>query len=162
MLKHLLLLPITMLLAGAWVQNAGPAGFDPAKPTAIDAERSEWFDGGSRIILEEGVQISQPGIILTADQMEIEFVPGTQEIKQLTAIGRVRYATADGNAIAGDRALYSGSEALLTVTGNVVVVQQTQVATGDQLIYNTETGAIRMTGGEEGRVRALITPQEGV
>lgn len=161
MLKHTLLLPCLAVLAGAWMQApAGPIGFDPSKPTDIDASRSEYLEGGKRILLEGSVVISQPGVILTADRVEIDFIEGTQEIRELLALGRVRYATVNGDAIAGERALYSASEKSLTVTTNVVVVQDTQVATGEQLIYNTETGSILMTGGEGGRVRALIQQQD--
>ncbi len=159
---RILLLPVLALLLGAWVQGAGPTGFDPAsKLTEIDAARSEYLDGGKRVISEGAVRVTQPGVILTADRIEVTFVEDTREIEEVLALGRVRYATITGDAIAGDRALYIAADSTFTVTGNVVVAQEAQVSTGEQLIYNTQTGSILMTGGENGRVRALISQADG-
>ena len=143
-----------VLAASAQAQTG--VGFDPSKETAIDAERVERLSGGERLIGEGGITITQPGVILKADRMEISFLPGTTEIAELIAVGKVRYANVAGDAIAGERAHYRAAENTMVVTGDVVVLQGGQVATGDELTYNTETGAMTMTSAPGGRVRGLI------
>ncbi|MEM1289651.1 MAG: LptA/OstA family protein, partial [Pseudomonadota bacterium] len=117
--------------------------------------------GGSRYLAEGNVVITQPGVILRAQRMELTIDPESNEIELLVARGRVRYATVEGDAVAGEYARYSASNDLLVVRTNVVILQEGQVATGDQLVYNTVTGAAEMTGGEGGRVRGLIPGKQG-
>lgn len=148
-----------MLTATAHAQSG--VGFDPSQETAIDAERVERFEGGNRMVGSGGITITQPGVILKAVRMEITFVPGTSEIANLIATGRVRYANIEGDAIAGERAVYDADTNQLTVTGDVVVLQGGQVATGGELVYNTETGAMTMTSAPGGRVRSLIPKVAG-
>lgn len=148
-------------MAGVAAAQQGPVGFDPGKPTELDAERAELLEGGNKVLAEGDVRISQPGVVLTADRMDVYFVTGTREIDRLVAVGRVRYASVSGDAVAGDRAVYTAADSLLTVSGNVVVLQDSQVATAETLTYNTATGAMVMTGGEGRRVRGLFSRQEG-
>lgn len=154
-------LPFLLVLAAAGAQAQSGLGFDPSKRTAIDAARVERLEAGARLIGEGGVTISQPGVILKAERMEITLVPGTSEIRELLAIGTVRYANVEGDAIAGGLAIYRAEDNTLTVTGDVVVLQDGQVATGDQLVYNTETGATTMTSVPGGRVRGLLPNRDG-
>ncbi|MEM1380465.1 MAG: LptA/OstA family protein [Pseudomonadota bacterium] len=154
---------IAALFLGASAQAQTGMGFDPSKETVIDAERVE-RDGPGRL-LGQGDQngqmaISQPGVILKADRMEILVVPETNAIRQLTATGKVRYANANGDAIAGEKAVYQADANRLIVTGDVVVLQGGQIATGQELIYDTETGAMTMTSGPGGRVRGLLPQRE--
>lgn len=148
--------------AAAAAQEQG-FGFDPDVPVAIDAERLERFEGGQRLLLsgKDGgsATVSQPGVILAAQTMELFLVPGTNSIDRLVATGRVRYANAGGDAVAGDRAVFVEADSLLTVSGNVVVLQGTQVATADTLTYDTETGATVMTAAPGRRVRGLFENQ---
>lgn len=141
--------------------QAQTVSFDPKKPTEIDAERAEVLKNGDHYILEGAVSVSQPGVILTADRMDVFRRAGTSEIQRVVASGRVRYASVTGDAIAGDEAIYVAAESTLVVSGNVVVLQQGQVATAEELTYNTETGGMVMKSGDGKRVRGLFTKQEG-
>jgi lipopolysaccharide transport protein LptA len=143
----------------AFAQDA-PIGFDPNKRTKIDAERVERGPGGRTMIGEGGVTISQPGVVLQAERMELFVDPATNAIERVIATGRVRYANVTGDAIAGMRAVYVAAENSLTVTGDVVVLQEDQIATAEVLIYNVETGAMTMRSGPSTRVRGLIRQSE--
>ncbi|GGY45337.1 LptA/OstA family protein [Parvularcula lutaonensis] len=138
--------------------EAQTVSFDPNKPTEVDGDRAELLGGGEHVILEGNVSISQPGVILTADRMDV-FRDADGDLQRVEAAGRVRYAAVTGDAIAGDRAIYFATENRLVVQGNVVVLQQGQVATAEELTYNTETGAMVMTGGDGRRVRGLLQQQ---
>lgn len=155
----MLLIMALALSAQSFAQAPG-VGFDPSKKTEIDAARAEWRDGGRVVIAEGGVSISQPGVILTAERMEVTVVEGSDEVERVVATGRVRYASVNGDAIAGERAVYSAVQGTLIVTGRVVVVQEGQVATGHELTYNTETGAMLLVAEPGGRVRGLLAERD--
>jgi lipopolysaccharide export system protein LptA len=148
-------------LAGTAAAQPASVTFDPAKETSFDAQRAEVLDGQSRIVAEGGVRISQPGVVLTSDRMEITRNAETEEIDRFFATGRVRYASVSGDAIAGDEALYLSTENTLVVTGNVVLLQDGQIATGSRLVYNTKTGAITLTAEAGERVRGLLPQRQG-
>lgn len=149
-----LLAPLLFFASEAAAQDA--VGFDPSKPTEIDGGRVERLEGGRILIGEGNMRIAQPGVVLTAARMEITIDPATSEVERLVATGRVRYANVEGDAIAGDRAVYTASDNLLEVGGNVVVLQGQQVATSDTLTYNTITGAMVMSSNPGSRVRGLL------
>lgn len=146
--------PLLLIMSAATAQTS--VGFDPSKPTEIDGGRVERLEGGRVLIGEGQMRIAQPGVVLTAARMEITIDPVTSEIERLVATGRVRYANVEGDAIAGDRAVYTAAENRLDVGGNVVVLQGQQVATSDSLTYNTITGAMVMSSNPGGRVRGLL------
>lgn len=151
--------PFVVLAAMSFASaQEGPVGFDPKKRTNIDAGRVERI--GQTMFAEGQVTITQPGVIITADQMEVTLIEGTSEVEKLIATGRVRYASISGDAVAGERAVFTAADNTLIVTENVVLVQETQVATGDQLVYNTLTGAVVMTAAPGGRVRGLLSEQQ--
>jgi lipopolysaccharide export system protein LptA len=148
-------------VGSAFAQSA-PVGFDPDKPTEIDAERAERRPGGEEWVGEGSVRISQPGVVLTADRMVVKIDSNTNEIRGVEATGRVRYANVNGDAIAGNRARYDAAKQTLVVSGEVVLLQGPQVATADELTYNTVTGAMVMSNRPGGRVRGLFSQGAGV
>ncbi|MEM9809859.1 MAG: LptA/OstA family protein [Pseudomonadota bacterium] len=150
------LLIVLCAMGTASAQLSGGVGFDTSKPSEIDAERVERKDGGLTWVGEGAVRVSQPGVVLTADKMIISLNPETNEIDEIEALGRVRYANVEGDAIAGDYAKFMATQNNLTVTGHVVVLQGPQVATSDRLTYNTVTGAMVMSTEPGGRVRGLF------
>jgi lipopolysaccharide export system protein LptA len=149
------------LLPGAGLaQTSGErVTFDPDAETVFDADRVEIVQGeggGSQLNADGNVLISQPGVILTSDKMIVFQAEGSEELQRLVATGRVRYASVSGDAIAGDAAEYRAFDQTLTVSGNVVLLQDGQVATGSRLIYNVETGEMSLTAEPGSRVKGLL------
>ncbi|MEO1657378.1 MAG: LptA/OstA family protein [Pseudomonadota bacterium] len=153
-----LFLVLALSWSHAWAQ--GGVGFDSEKPSEIDAARVERKDAGLTWIGEGDVRVSQPGVVLTADEMIIKLSAETGEIESIEAMGSVRYANVQGDALAGDHAFFEAGGNQLTVTGSVVVLQGPQVATADKLTYNTITGAMVMSTEPGGRVRGLFAGQD--
>jgi lipopolysaccharide export system protein LptA len=149
---------VALLFSQVLAQD-GPVGFDPNQPTEIDAARAERLPGGEEWVGEGSVRISQPGVVLTADRMVVRIDPATNEIRSVEATGRVRYANIGGDAIAGNSARYVAAQNSLVVSGDVVLLQGPQVATADELTYNTQTGAMVMSNRPGGRVRGLFSQQ---
>lgn len=82
------------------------------------------------------------------------------EINRIEATGNVYFVTPE-QTIRGDRAVYTLSDNLVVVTGDVIVTQGQNVMTGGRLTYNTATQAVTMAGGAAsngGRIRGVFYP----
>lgn len=83
------------------------------------------------------------------------------EIDRIEASGNVYFVTPE-QTIRGDRAVFTLSDNLVVMTGDVIVTQGQNVMTGGRLTYNTETGAVTMAGGagsNGGRIRGVFYPE---
>ena len=149
-----------MLPAAAAAQGFGP---DSDAPIELDAKQGceGSLDGTSAYVCRGDVVLAQGAAILTAEVLALTFYEGTQDPRRIEAEGGVRYASGE-DAISGREGVFDADASTITVTGDVVVVQGEQVVTGERLIYNTETGAISLSAGQDGRVRGLfVTKPEG-
>ena len=83
---------------------------------------------------------------------------------RIEADGDVFYQTPTQMA-RGDHAVYTSDDAVIVMTGDVVVVQGKDVARGDRMVIHTQTRVAQMysnaTGrGTPGRVRAVLFPNQ--
>jgi lipopolysaccharide export system protein LptA len=67
--------------------------------------------------------------------------------------------------VRGDNAVYDAASETITVTGDVVVVQDKNVTRASRIVYNVKTGEAKVTGGSRGknatgRPRAVIYPSK--
>jgi len=93
--------------------------------------------------------------------------PGAQadvggQVERMEAEGPVHYTTPTQRAL-GDHGTYVADGKTITLTGNVVVVQDKNVATGDKLVIERETGHSVLTSNPgkatPQRVRAVLYSQ---
>jgi len=84
------------------------------------------------------------------------------QVERIEAEGPVHYTTPTQRAL-GDHGTYIADGDTITLTGNVVVVQDKNVATGDKLVIEQKTGhqVLTSTPGKvvPQRVRAVLYPQ---
>jgi len=143
----------------------GSFAFGGDGPIDIKANRGLYY--GSRTDLRGDVVVIQDGAKLTSDKMDIfRMEKGAQNegslklgaIKKIFADGNFRYKT-DQNDIRGKRGVYERDSGVITVTGDVVVIQPNgnRVET-QRLIYNTRTKAIRFTGQNDGDRNKIVIP----
>lgn len=130
-------------------------GFGGKEPIDIAASRCEASDGGDTLNCTGTVRITQGDAILSAEEITVFGANSEAGFERIVGRGSVRFANGE-NKLSGDRADYDGTSTTLTVVGNVVVVQGTQVMTGGELIYNTVTRAMVFTPDATGRVRGLF------
>lgn len=81
---------------------------------------------------------------------------------RLEAEGNVYYVTAE-RAVRAQAATYSAGSQTLTLTGDVIIVQDKNVARGDRVTVNLRTGQAAMASsakgrGSPGRVRGVFYP----
>ena len=84
-------------------------------------------------------------------------VPGGQQIKRAEAKGDVLVTQKDQTA-KGDNGVFDVKANTVTLTGNVVVTQGTNVLRGDRMVVNLDTGVARVESDKTKRVEGLFNP----
>jgi len=150
--------------APAMAQFAGNSG----APITIDADDSR-LEGGLAIFSGQ-VDARQGDVRILTDEMTIT---GRQnggsginsamgDIEKIVAVGNFYYITPT-QEVRGERGVYTQADNNFTVTGDVILLQDDSVVTGDKLIYNLDTEEARVVSecqgrkcGDKQRVRVLI------
>lgn len=145
-------------VSGGVMQPAGDMSFDPSLPVDLSAGRCEAREQEDRVTCTGSVRVTQGDAILSAAKMSLFGVNTPSGLRRIEAEGEVRYASGP-NAVSGASGVYDAASTTLTVTGDVIVIQGSQVMTGGRLIYNTETGDVEFGPGSGGRVRGLFYTQ---
>ena len=83
--------------------------------------------------------------------------PGTQQIKRAEAKGDVLVTQKDQTA-RGDNGIFDVKANTVTLTGNVVVTQGTNVLRGERMVVNLDTGVARVESDKSRRVEGLFNP----
>ena len=134
-------------------------GFGGDGPIDVKAETGIYQ--GDKTDLRGNVEVLQDGAVITSDQMDIFRVQesGSSDtgsvklgaIRHIVATGNFRYKT-DENDIRGRKGVYERDKNIMTVTGDVVVIQPSgNRVKAEKMTYNTKTGTIRFTGNCLGR-----------
>lgn len=128
-------------------------GFGGSGP--VDVKAVTGIYKGDFTDLRGDVWVKQEGSEITADQMDIFRTKQENEaagsvklgaIQKIDAEGNFRYITVE-NDIRGRKGVYERSKNLMTVTGDVIVVQQNgNRYDAQKMTYNTKTGAVRFSG----------------
>lgn len=119
--------------------------------------------GGDRVQYSaEGFALIGRAEILQGDNRlraeRIDFKGTEADVREAEAVGGVFFVTPQ-QTVRGDRAHYNLANGDLTVTGQVVLNQGRNVATGGRLIYNVRSGDARWEGaGSNGRVQGVFYP----
>ena len=135
-------------------------------PTIIDSDTADYRPG--YILLKGQVDVRQGDVRVLADQMKIfteGATPGsaaTDGITRIEADGNFYYITPE-QEVKGTRGVYLASNDTVTVTGDVILLQEDNVVTGNELVYDLNTEEARVVGtcegrqcGRQGRVRILL------
>lgn len=116
---------------------------------------------GDKTDLRGDVQVVQNGAVITSDKMDIFRVQETGSsdtgsvklgaIRRIVAVGNFRYKTED-NDIRGAKGVYERDKNIMTVTGDVIVIQPGgNRVRAEKMTYDTQTGTIRFSGNCLGR-----------
>ena len=138
-------------------------------PIYINSERTESLERERKVLLVGNVDIQQGDARLRADTVTMIFAErpagaadttgvgsGCGQIQTMVAEGNVFYITADMKA-KGDRGVYDAASDVITMTGNVALMRERDVAEG--AVLRVEIGNRRTTlDGGDGRTRMVIEP----
>ena len=111
----------------SWSQQDMP----PPSPIRIEADRMESTQDQSVIIFAGHVQANQDNLIINADEMKVLYTVDEAGQKTLTEPG------------AGDLTQQIDS---ISAQGNVKIIQEDWIATGDTMDFNTEKRIVIISG----------------
>lgn len=167
--------------APALAQPPKPAAASSAAqaklPYDITADHGEVFNDEHRAVYTGNVVVIQGADRLTTPKLDVYFAqkggaakPAKQapagavtpaesfrKIERMEAEGPVYFTTPTQNA-KGDHGTYLAADETTTLTGNVILVQDKDVSTGDKLVINriTDHYVMSSTGGGKQRVRGVF------
>lgn len=162
--------------AGA-TANAGPGGFgDSKEPIDISANKTDVFQPEHRVVYSGEVEALQgqqrlrtPQLTLTFGQKEGAPQAATKaksgsgggfgQIQRMEAEGPVYLVTPTQQA-RGDHGVYDGPSDTITLTGNVVLMQDKNVSQGDRLVIDQKSGHSVISSNANSRVRGVFYPQD--
>lgn len=163
-----------------WAQSSGNGGgasggpprlsFNSKAPIEISADSLEVQDKSQQAVFAGNVRVTQADMVLRADRLEVFYAGGSvtdgggggpSSIKKIEARGNV-FVTSKEDTAQGDTAVYEPDKGIVTMRGNVILTRGENVLKGTELVVNLNTGRSVMTGGggEGGRVKGLIVPDQ--
>ena len=105
------------------------------------------------------VVVTRTNLTVWAPKVVVDYGDGgPSNIKSFVASGGVRIKTRDQDAT-GDFAIYDPKAETLRLTGNVKVVNASSTLGGPDLLIDLNTSTTTFTGGKNGRVTGVFTPQ---
>lgn len=159
----------TAALLGATAPAQVLKNHDSNAPVNFSADRIEVQDRADRVVVSGNVHVTQAGMTLNATRMTVAYRNGNAdggiEIDRIDAAGNV--VITKGNETArGNVAIYDLNQRLITMLGNVELIQGANRLTGGRLVMDLRSGRStvdsRATGGvgtssSGGRVSGTFT-----
>jgi lipopolysaccharide export system protein LptA len=130
-----------------------------ADPVKITADQFVVDDATQIATFTGKVVVTRTNLTVWAPKVVVDYGDGgPSNIKSFVASGGVRIKTRDQDAT-GDFAIYDPKAETLRLTGNVKVVNASSTLGGPDLLIDLNTSTTTFTGGKNGRVTGVFTPQ---
>lgn len=130
----------------------GTEEHDASQPVEVVSDRLDIDQTSGTAIFSGNVVVVQGELTLTADRVRVEYgETEPREIERIFAFDNVTLASATELA-EGDEAVYEVATRSVLMTGNVLLTQALNAVSGDRLSIDLDTG----TGVVEGRVRTVL------
>ena len=165
-------------VAAAPLATADPksGGFGSSKePIDISANKTDVFQPEHRVVYTGEVEALQGQQRLRTPQLTLFFAEkegapkaatktsggggGFGQIQRMVAEGPVYLVTPTQQA-KGDHGVYDAPADTITLTGNVVLMQDKNVSQGDRLVIDQKSGHTVLTSNASNRVRGVFYPQD--
>jgi len=154
-MKYLLSTLLTLSALMAPSMALAQFSSDSSADTILLADDTDYSKGS--IILSGQADIRQGDVRLLADKIVIHTAGGqggglvsTDGITRIVATGDFYYITPE-QEVRGDKGVYTAATDSFAVTGDVVLLQEGSVVTGESLNYNLTTGEAKVGGDCNGR-----------
>lgn len=132
-------------------------------PIQATADTIEVVPNSNMSILRGHAEVVQDGKTLRSDGLRIFYKPkggpDGGKIDRVYSDTQTFYVTPT-EKIRGDKAVYTAAKNEIVFTGNVIMTQGRDVATGSELTINTVTKRSFMRSGNNSRVRAVFFPSD--
>lgn len=170
--------PLILSLLAAALCAGGPAAAQLATgskaPVDLAGDHSEFVNSDCVSVWTGNVEALQDNARMRTDQLKLYLEKKAKgggsggnscgDMQRMEAQGSVFYVTPQ-QRVHGDNAVYEAGTDTLTVTGDVVAVQDKNVIRGQRMVINTKTGEGHMIGAQTGRnapnrVRGVFYPKD--
>jgi lipopolysaccharide export system protein LptA len=151
-MKHpLSVMTASFLLTAAIISVAAPAqvirGHNSNAPVDFNAGQIELQDSSNRVILSGGVTARQSGLTISAARLTAAYSnKGKIDVNRLDAIGGVTI-TKDDLRATSNSAIYDLDGDLITLLGNVSLVQGTNRLNGGRIVIDLQSNRSTLSGG---------------
>jgi lipopolysaccharide export system protein LptA len=139
-------------VAAALVSTASPAqtirNHNSNAPVDFTADSLELQDRADRVVLSGGVTVTQAGLVLKANRLTAAYSNGGggTDVERLDATGGV-IITKDDLRATSNAAIYDLDSSLITLIGNVNLVQGSNKLNGGRLVIDLNSGRSTINGG---------------
>lgn len=128
-------------------------------PIEVTADNFVVHEAESEATFTGNVVIKRKDLTVWAERVDVTFGEGgLQNIKHVTATGRVRLKTSDQDAT-GDRASFDPASQIMRLSGNVTVVNKSGTLNGPELVVDLANNTTTFSSEGGGRVTGIFTPQ---
>ena len=130
---RILSLTIGLTLAICWTSAGwGQQDLNTSSPIQIEADRMETSQEQSVVIFSGHVQANQDNLIINADEMTVRYTGGKTALSNATTVSGSEGPTQQIDSI--------------TAKGNVKIVQEDWIATGDTMDFNSKKRIVLLSG----------------
>jgi lipopolysaccharide export system protein LptA len=147
------LLPALAFMMVTPVHAQALKGLNTNGPVDVEADRIEVQDRADRAIFAGNVRVKQGALSLDAARLTVAYVGGVggggPQIQRLDASGGVTVRSASETA-RGDFAIYDLNRRLITMLGNVTLVQGANNVRGGRLVIDLNSGRSVIDGSSVG------------
>lgn len=137
------------------------APVDPSQnrgPIHVTSDRLEADDQAQTVIFSGNAVATQDDVTIHADRLTIKYTGEKREIVQIVADGQVRIVQQEKLAT-GEKAVYYNREERVVMTGSPKVTEGDNFVEGQEItLYLNEKRSV-VSGGDGGRVKAIFTPK---
>ena len=123
----------------------------------VDADTFVIDQAASEATFTGNVVVTRSDLKLWADRVLVTFEGDMENVKLVTATGRVRLKTATQDAT-GERATFAPDSQILRLTGNVTVVSDTGTLNGPELVVDLANNITTFSATSGGRVTGVFSP----
>ncbi|WP_033922403.1 LptA/OstA family protein [Sphingomonas sp. 37zxx] len=158
---------LSALIAAAslWATPAAAQRHDTNAPIDFAAENLELQDRANRAVLSGGVTIRQADLTLTAARVTVAYtgqvIGGSPQVSRLDASGGVTVVRPTQRARA-QYGVYDLNKRVLTMLGDVSLIQGNNTLRGGRLSINLDTGRATLDGSTTGATGATSPAENGV
>jgi lipopolysaccharide export system protein LptA len=127
-------------------------------PIHVTSDRLEADDEAQIVIFSGNAVATQDDVTIHADRLTIKYTGEKREITQVIADGQVRIVQQEKLAT-GEKAVYYNQEERVVMTGSPKVTEGDNSVEGQEItLYLNEKRSV-VSGGDGGRVKAIFTPK---
>lgn len=127
-------------------------------PIEITADRLSADSVGNSVTFEGNVVAKQGDVTLSSDRLFSEYSRGSGAIEKIVAEGSVR-VNQEGREARAARAVFFNMEQRIVLSGGAELAQGRNTLKGETVTIFLRENRSVVTGGEGGRVRAVIQPK---